>query len=1391
MMATTSDRILAGRGVAGVTVQVPLALPEITAKLSARIGSSQVDQFVLDHGPADVLRELVQNEFDGGGAGMTIHFGQNTLTVTGSGKPVSAQGWSRLGVIMGTGEVIGDESGDSVEAKQNGIGSKNFGLRSVFYFSDRIHLRSNGQMAILDVRDLKVGRQEDLASIGRKGVVIQAPFRAADLRRIPAFTVERERDAFDEIERALFPTLVKLALEGKQGGLRRLTLVSERLGETLHWRQTVTTLPCRVARVKACRRSGELTRGDGVRRRHEEIEFARYVDVPSEYRDIDCPSYYRHGGRVKVAVSLPILRRKVDLKRSGRFYYPLEASQHATGCALSVSAPFSLNADRSRLSPKSKWNDWLNAQAADLTVDLVGADWFGRFGAAAFEALAPMIAPDPDSFQALVAARLQTASCWPSADGDICKAESLVIAERDVLFGHLNANQHLHPTLGLSPWVAALARASGSKTFTLNSLVRLRCAGENRSALETKPLQGEADYHFTTFDARLKDVGVQSSTASALDRLRVRLSNPNRKDIAETQSTLAADGSLAKARRLVAVPEEMWDACPVPLPDRLHPALRDYLVISRQCIPFNLSTWIRDTAERARNEIATEAERTALYAHLTGKETKLSAALLAFIRQSPVFQDAEGAWATAAEMAWLPTRDRDLFNPVLRSPAPALRTRPMLERFRIRRAVQGEDLIAMGAVLQDHPEKAPAFEAMLSRNMEMLTPRVASHLSQESILRNRRGELSAPRDLHLPTPINRLCLEESGDLVEGENDALYRRLRCRETPSSNILLKIIGEHRDAGKAPPRAEQLYAALVEALKTERLSAASLQEEPILYVAGRYAAPEDVIANPRAPLYIRSGVPTMTAPGPLLEAYLALGAASSVKPRHWAVFLTWIDARARATPSGRLTAQDRNHLRDGYVRQIGLPDDLDDDVRCLLAADGGVATLAQLRSHALVENDYPALASALQTAGADIRFGDDAESSRSFFRILGIRALSQVCGQPKIQVGSTVSAPSWFRADRHLRLLHNADLPYALAELAAAHRRQVPAFQAARAKDIRRRLKALKGFRFVGSVDLTYLVGKRVRVPAEAALHDDLLVMTPPSHRWAFDQVLAGQLAEIAGARLLPDIRSLVSSILPLVSAESDEERSAYLHRLGIRTEIRSTAEPADVEDLTELGQELVRDLFDSLRTQAPPSPPLDITPPAAAPKAPVPPPAPPAPPKLPDPAAVSLIVTKGTGPAPAPTASSSNPSASWRPSGWLPRTNEEQIRDAAYGRQGEAIVYNYEIQRLTRLGIADPEQKVIWTSTLDPGADHDIQSIAEDGSPIWIEVKSTSGSDGRFDWSKREFEKALREGQRYQLWRIYGAGSETPTAKLFEDPIALLRKSILRLEIGDLRAFVESR
>ena len=72
-----------------------------------------------------------------------------------------------------------------------------------------------------------------------------------------------------------------------------------------------------------------------------------------------------------------------------------------------------------------------------------------------------------------------------------------------------------------------------------------------------------------------------------------------------------------------------------------------------------------------------------------------------------------------------------------------------------------------------------------------------------------------------------------------------------------------------------------------------------------------------------------------------------------------------------------------------------------------------------------------------------------------------------------------------------------------------------------------------------------------------------------------------------------------------------------------------------------------------------------------------------------------------------------------------------------------------------------------------------------------MKSTTGTDGRFEWSRAEFEKALLEGDHYELWRIYQAHTESPTAKAFHDPVSMLRTSALRLEMSTLRAFVEAK
>jgi hypothetical protein len=134
-------------------------------------------------------------------------------------------------------------------------------------------------------------------------------------------------------------------------------------------------------------------------------------------------------------------------------------------------------------------------------------------------------------------------------------------------------------------------------------------------------------------------------------------------------------------------------------------------------------------------------------------------------------------------------------------------------------------------------------------------------------------------------------------------------------------------------------------------------------------------------------------------------------------------------------------------------------------------------------------------------------------------------------------------------------------------------------------------------------------------------------------------------------------------------------------------------------------------------------------------------------------------------------------------WLPPTPAEIERASLLGRRGEELVYRMELQKVRDMGYAEPERYVIWTSRDEPGADHDIRSIDAHERPRWIEVKSTMGVDGRFDWPRKEFEKALRERERYELWRVYRV------AKCFLNPARMLGKRQITLELGMLRANIE--
>src|ERR1039457_4775696 len=85
--------------------------------LQFRVAASILTEFAVSHTPADVLRELVQNEYDAGGTELTVEFGPDALVVRGNGKTIDKAGWDRLGVMLGHGLVAGAVS--RVEPKAN------------------------------------------------------------------------------------------------------------------------------------------------------------------------------------------------------------------------------------------------------------------------------------------------------------------------------------------------------------------------------------------------------------------------------------------------------------------------------------------------------------------------------------------------------------------------------------------------------------------------------------------------------------------------------------------------------------------------------------------------------------------------------------------------------------------------------------------------------------------------------------------------------------------------------------------------------------------------------------------------------------------------------------------------------------------------------------------------------------------------------------------------------------------------------------------------------------------------------------------------------------------------------------------------------------------------
>jgi hypothetical protein len=124
--------------------RTPLNLHRIGSPVVKIDVAGVVSQFLSELSVFDIVVEIVQNDLDAGASRTEIQFGDSELVCIGNGKSIDAQGWNRLTYALG--------AGGEVLAKQDGIGSKNHGLRAAFLIGDQIVVQSGGQRTDLTVR---------------------------------------------------------------------------------------------------------------------------------------------------------------------------------------------------------------------------------------------------------------------------------------------------------------------------------------------------------------------------------------------------------------------------------------------------------------------------------------------------------------------------------------------------------------------------------------------------------------------------------------------------------------------------------------------------------------------------------------------------------------------------------------------------------------------------------------------------------------------------------------------------------------------------------------------------------------------------------------------------------------------------------------------------------------------------------------------------------------------------------------------------------------------------------------------------------------------------------------------------------------------------------------
>ena len=113
----------------------------------------------------------------------------------------------------------------------------------------------------------------------------------------------------------------------------------------------------------------------------------------------------------------------------------------------------------------------------------------------------------------------------------------------------------------------------------------------------------------------------------------------------------------------------------------------------------------------------------------------------------------------------------------------------------------------------------------------------------------------------------------------------------------------------------------------------------------------------------------------------------------------------------------------------------------------------------------------------------------------------------------------------------------------------------------------------------------------------------------------------------------------------------------------------------------------------------------------------------------------------------------------------------------GDRGEAFVYNFEKERLRKAGKVTLASQIDWVSRRSVGKGYDILSYEEDGSPRFIEVKSSTGRGMTVFMSDNEWQVAKREKGAYYIYRVTNVATAPVLFRVVRNPLDAEEQQLL--------------